>query len=129
MSELALSLNPRICLHIYLHTDTDHPQSPCLYGSTLDVCSHNPLVPGSSPGGPTSKKATSVHSASGFSLRPLVINFHQGSFSPEYVRKLPESSFLTLARTLNISVTASMGSLPICWPRKGCDNPELTVPG
>jgi len=53
--EPALLLNPRICLHICLHTDTDHPQSPCLYGSILGVCSHNPLVPGSSPGGPTSK--------------------------------------------------------------------------
>ena len=42
-------------LHIYLHIETDHPQTPCLYGSTLGFCSHNPLVPGSSPGGPTRK--------------------------------------------------------------------------
>ena len=57
------------------------------------------------------------------------IIFYQGSFSPEWVRKLPESSRLTLARTLNISVTASKGSLPICWPQKAFDNLELTVPG
>ena len=59
-ADRALLLNPRICLHICLHTDTDHPQTPCLYGSTLDVCSHNPLVPGSSPGGPTRNENTSL---------------------------------------------------------------------
>ena len=59
-SEPVLLLNPRICLHICLHTDTDHPQSPCLYGSILGVCSHNPLVPGSSPGRPTRNENTNL---------------------------------------------------------------------
>jgi hypothetical protein len=46
------------CLHTYLHTTSNRLLSGVNIEAFLSIFSHNPLVPGSSPGGPTNLKAT-----------------------------------------------------------------------
>jgi len=53
------------CLHTYLHTSDNCLLSGVNIEGFLSVFSHNPLVPGSSPGGPTTVQ-TPVRNAGGF---------------------------------------------------------------
>ena len=46
------------CFHICFHTTLEPLQPIDLYRFLFLEAAHNPLVPGSSPGGPTNLKAT-----------------------------------------------------------------------
>jgi hypothetical protein len=57
------------CLHTYLHTADNRLLSVVNIEFFLSIFTHNPLVPGSSPGGPTNSEKATDFLVSGFFVR------------------------------------------------------------